>query len=84
MNKSILLVLSLALAIACGKKEASAEDNYQPGGGEATTEAADPASYDPKRGEGKFDTVELGATLDQALAKKGEEVAGVKCAQMKN
>ena len=82
MNKSILLVLSLALAVACGKKEASAEDNYQPGGGEeATTEAAaDPASYDPKRGEGKYDTVELGATLDQALAKKGEEVAGVKCA----
>lgn len=80
MNKSILLVLSLALAFACGKKEESAEDNYQPGGGEATTEAADPASYDPKRGEGKFDTVELGATLDQAMAKKGEEVAGVKCA----
>lgn len=80
MNKSILLVLSLALAVACGKKEASAEDNYQPGGGEATTEVADPASYDPKRGEGKFDTVELGATLDQAMAKKGEEVAGVKCA----
>ena len=81
MNKSILLVLSLALAIACGKKEASAEDNYQPGGGEATTEAAaDPASYDPKRGEGKYDTVELGATLDQAMATKGEEVAGVKCA----
>ena len=80
MNKSILLVLSLALAIACGKKEASAEDNYQPGGGEATTEAAaDPASYDPKRGEGKYDTVELGAALDQAMATKGEEVSGVKC-----
>ena len=79
MNKSILLVLSLALAFACGKKEASAEDNYQPGGGEATTEAADPASYDPKRGEGKYDTVELGATLDQAMAAKGEEVSGVKC-----
>lgn len=80
MNKSILLVLSLALAVACGKKEASTEDNYQPAGGEATTEAAaDPASYDPKRGEGKYDTVELGATLDQAMASKGEEVAGVKC-----
>ena len=79
MNKSILLVLSLALAFACGKKEESAEDNYQPGGGEATTEAADPASYDPKRGEGKYDTVELGATLDQAMAAKGEEVSGVKC-----
>ena len=79
MNKSILLVLSLALAFACGKKEESAEDNYQPGGGEATTEAADPSSYDPKRGEGKFDTVELGATLDQAMAAKGEEVSGVKC-----
>ena len=80
MNKSILLVLSLALAIACGKKEASAEDNYQPGGGEATTEAADPSSYDPRRGEGKYDTVELGATLDQSMEKKGEEVPGVKCA----
>ena len=79
MNKSILLVLSLALAFACGKKEESAEDNYQPGGGEATTEAADPSSYDPKRGEGKFDTVELGATLDQAMAAKGGEVSGVKC-----
>ena len=79
MNKSILLVLSLALAFACGKKEESAEDNYQPGGGEATTEAADPSSYDPKRGEGKFDTVELGATLDQAMAAKGEEATGVKC-----
>ena len=79
MNKSILLVLSLALAFACGKKEESAEDNYQPGGGEATTEAADPASYDPKRGEGKYDTVELGATLDQAMAAKGEEVSDVKC-----
>ena len=80
MNKSILLVLSLALAVACGKKEASTEDNYQPAGGEATTEAAaDPALYDPKRGEGKYDTVELGATLDQAMASKGEEVAGVKC-----
>ena len=79
MNKSILLVLSLALAFACGKKEESAEDNYQPGGGEATTEAADPASYDPKRGEGKYDTVELGATLDQAMAAKGKEVSGVKC-----
>ena len=79
MNKSILLVLSLALAFACGKKEESSEDNYQPAAGEATTEAADPASYDPKRGEGKFDTVELGATLDQAMAAKGEEVSGVKC-----
>ena len=79
MNKSFLLILSLALAIACGKKEESAEDNYQPATDEATTEASDPASYDPKRGEGKFDTVELGAALDQAMAKTGEEVAGVKC-----
>lgn len=78
MNKSFLLILSLALAISCGKKEASAEDNYQPGG-EATTETSDAASYDPKRGEGKFDTVELAATLDQTMAKKGEEVSGVKC-----
>jgi hypothetical protein len=41
--------------------------------------SSDPSSYDPKRGEGKFTTVELGAALDQAMATKGEEVSGVKC-----
>ena len=77
MNKSFLLILSFAFLVACGKKEKSGEDFSQPTTEETAT--ADPSSYDPKRGEGKFTTVELGAALDQAMATKGEEVAGVKC-----
>lgn len=34
---------------------------------------------DPQRGEGKFTKVEVGATLDVAMAGKGEKVYGVKC-----
>ena len=76
MNKSILLLLSLALFTACGKKENSGDDFSKP-----TTEenSSNPSDYDPKRGEGKYSTVELGTTLDQTMATKGEDVAGVKC-----
>ncbi|HQF29062.1 MAG TPA: cytochrome c, partial [Bacteroidia bacterium] len=34
---------------------------------------------DPKRGEGKFTKVEVGATLDAAMATSGEKVFSVKC-----
>ena len=78
MNKLVLLITALALFTSCGKKENPDNDFSAPATEEATTES-DPSSYDPKRGEGKFDKVELGATLDQAMATKGEEVAGVKC-----
>ena len=64
---------------SCGGKK---ENEYNPNGEAKTTEAnakTDPSSYDPKRGEGKFDKVELGATLDQAMATEGENVSGVKC-----
>ena len=43
-----------------------------------TTENGNP-SYDPKRGEGKFTKVEVGATLDAAMATSGEKVFSVKC-----
>ncbi|WP_333878872.1 c-type cytochrome [Flavobacterium sp.] len=80
MKKLLLTVLALSLMTACGKKEKEAEE-YNPAADPTATEttAKDPSSYDPKRGEGKFTTVELGATLDQAMATKGEEVAAVKC-----
>jgi len=77
MNKSILVSLSFALLMACGKKEKENEE-YNPSA--TTTEATtDVSSYDPNRGEGKFHNVEIAATLDNAMATKGEEVAGVKC-----
>ena len=77
MKKLVVVFTTAVMLFSCGKKEKSGEDFSQPTTEETAT--ADPSSYDPKRGEGKFDTVELGATLDHAMATKGEEVSGVKC-----
>ena len=80
MKKLFLIALAFSLLIACGKKEKETED-YNPAADPTVTEttATDPSSYDPKRGEGKFDKVDLRATLDQAMASKGKEVSEVKC-----
>jgi mono/diheme cytochrome c family protein len=77
MYKLSLFIAVGLLLISCGKKEQSGNDFSKP-----TTEDAaktDPTSYDPKRGEGKFDKVELAATLDQSMAADGEKIAAVKC-----
>ncbi len=78
MNKLSILVLLLALFSSCGDKKKDGQDFSKP-----TTEdvvaTSDPSSYDPNRGEGKFDKVDLGATLDQAMATEGQKVAEVKC-----
>lgn len=82
MNKfSIFAILfSFTFFASCGgDKSKTEQDASKPVTEETDAAVSDPSSYDPKRGEGKYTTVELGATLDQALAKKGEEVAGVKC-----
>lgn len=76
MNKTILLVLTFALVVACGKKTEKEADFSTTPTEEVSTDAA---TYDPNRGEGKHDNVDLGSGLDAAMAKKGEEVAGVKC-----
>jgi len=44
----------------------------------ATT--AEPQEYDPTRGEGRFDHVELGDRLDAELAGDGKRVSDLKCA----
>lgn len=79
MNK-LLLLIAIAMFVSCGEKKSN-DDFSAPSSSSETEESttSDPSTYDPHRGEGKYTTVELGATLDQALATKGEEVAGVKC-----
>ena len=74
MNKLALVLLSFALFVACGKKESSDNDFSKP-----ADAAVETSSYDPNRGEGKFDKVDLGAALDQAMATEGQKVAEVKC-----
>ena len=77
MNRLFLLLLGFFLLTSCGKeKSKSGEDFSHPPETEKTTDAE---SYDPKRGEGKFDKVELSASLDKAMASKGSEIADVKC-----
>ncbi len=77
MKKLVMLITTAVMFFSCGKKEKTGEDFSKPTTEETAT--TDASSYDPNRGEGKYDTVELGAGLDQAMATKGEEVAGVKC-----
>ena len=78
MYKLSLFIAVGLLFISCGKKEQSDTDFSKPTTEEATTKS-DPSSYDPNRGEGKFDTVDLAANLDQAMATEGEKIAAVKC-----
>lgn len=78
--KKLAIIVSLGLFIAsCGT---GAGSDVKPTTGEttttATTDNANP-SYDPKRGEGKFDKVDVSPTLNVAMADAGEKVYGVKC-----
>ncbi len=47
---------------------------------EEKSATSDPSAYDPTRGEGKFDAVEVGDKLDVALAKEGKTISDLKCA----
>lgn len=88
MKKVILLALTISLAIACGKKENNNDDFSKPVSEPTVSEgdpvvsegeSADAGSYDASKGTGKFDKVDLGASLDQKMASEGEKIAGVKC-----
>ncbi len=70
-----ILVTSCGGGAGAGSDTKSTQDPY-----DATkkTDNGNP-TYDPKRGEGKFTKVEVGATLDAAKATNGEKIYGVKC-----
>ncbi len=79
MKKLSVILLFGILFTSCGggagsdtKATADANDATK------NTENGNP-SYDPNRGEGKFTKVEVGATLDAAMAANGEKIYGVKC-----
>jgi len=78
--KKIAVILFLGLfAAACGGGSDTNTASTETPAPEAKKTASGNPSYDPERGEGKFTSVEVGATLDAAMALNGEKVYGVKC-----
>lgn len=81
MKNKVITTLCLSAAIfigACGGGNQSSTEKQtteQPAGNTAQA-----SSYDPKRGEGKYDqtNVTVGA-LDEAMAEKGKGIASTKC-----
>lgn len=80
--KILLAFVAFSFFIACGGGNQKTETTSETPAAPATeTPAADATSYDPKRGEGKFDetNVKVDATLNATMAAAGEKAAGVKC-----
>lgn len=80
MKKLAILLFLGAFIAACGggSSESAATSGSSTPAETPKTESGNP-SYDPERGEGKFTKVEVGETLDVAMAAEGEKVYGVKC-----
>lgn len=76
MKRLTALLLVSFFVISCGKKENSGEDFSKSSSDSKTTSTS---SYDPKRGLGKYENIELPENLDQQMASLGEKAAGTKC-----
>ncbi|WP_462219397.1 c-type cytochrome [Ferruginibacter sp.] len=79
--KKLAIIFTAAIFIAACGTGAGADTKANTDATDTKTTTADNGnpSYDPKRGEGKFSNVEVGATVDAAMAATGEKVYGVKC-----
>lgn len=77
MNKKIAIVFGIvtaSLMVACGGSTSNTSSD------KANQATMDPSSYDPTRGEGKFDenNVNVGP-LDATMAEKGKAISETKC-----
>ena len=84
MNKSILLVLSLALAVACGKKKHLLKTIISQVEVKQQQKLLIQHRMIQNVVKGKFDTVELGATLDQAFKKRRRSSGCKMCIMSQN
>lgn len=73
MKRMFAILVSITVMYACGTQSNPSQ------GTEEKKEAGGNPSYDPKRGEGKFKSVEVAATLDAAMADGGSKIYSVKC-----
>ena len=82
MKKALILLPILVFIIACGgNKSSDAEKKSNEPAATNTPAPKSTSEYDPKRGEGKWNAsnVNVGASLDAAMAGEGEKIYGVKC-----
>ncbi len=79
--KIILVFVIISFFIACGGSNQKPTSESPTAEGPSTEKPSDAATYDPKRGEGKFspENLTIDATLNAGMADSGEKVAGVKC-----
>jgi len=78
--KIFLAFVAFGFFIACGSGNQKTETTPETPAAPAAT-AADASTYDPKRGEGKYneENVKMDASLNAVMADEGEKVSGVKC-----
>ena len=77
--KKMLIVVLLALFIAaCGGGNSREATPKTDAPASESANAANP-SYDPNRGEGKFKSVDISASLDATMAENGNKIYAVKC-----
>ncbi len=78
--KKVIIFCSIALFIAAcgGSGEQNNSQSTEPATADQTAEDGKP-SYDPNRGEGKFENVQVSEKLDASMAEKGEAIADLKC-----
>ncbi len=80
MKKLFVISLIVAFVASCGggNSDYATKDDNKAINTEVPPDPVAPA-YDPNRGEGKFKNVEVGNSLNTAMAAGGEKVYSVKC-----
>lgn len=73
MKQLFIILLSAITFYACGDGQSSGSD--QP-----AQKPMDVSEYDPHRGEGKFESIDLDPKLNVEMAEAGKQVHEVKCA----
>lgn len=78
MKKLIYLCVLTLMAVACNNSNTGNNKSDEPAVTPTETSGGNP-SYDPKRGEGPYTKVDVGAGLDVAKADAGQKIYTVKC-----
>ena len=76
MKKVLVLLMIGAIVYGCGQGGNDSTSNNQ----SATSSSQSTDDYDPTRGEGKWDHVEVGENLNIAMANEGKLISDLKCA----